>query len=607
MRTLALLLLLGCSPAAQDGPVQRSPDELQEQAERFLEASTARYLELRTDVAEAAWAANTRIVEGDSSLAEAEERAAQALAEWLGSADVLGTARALLERSEDLKPLQVRQLEALLYQAAPSDQRMADIVQQRIKAETAQTQRMYGYTFLLDGEEITPNDIDRGLTTETDLERRRRIWEASKAVGPTLKDGLLSLRELRNHTVRGAGYEDFYAYEVSDYGMTPDGMDALLLRLLGELWPLYRELHTWARYELAGRYGVDEVPDLLPAHWLPNRWGQSWAALVEVEGLDVDAALADKDPEWIVKEAEAFYVSLGFPELPLSFYEKSSLYPVPNDAGYKKNTHASAWHIDLDQDVRSLMSVEPNGTWFATTNHELGHIYYYLAYSQPNVPPLLRRGANRAFHEAVGTQMGMAATQRPQLVHRGLIEAEVEVDETALLLKEALESVVFLPFSAGVMTRFERELYRDELPADRFNARWWELAAHYQGIAPPAPRGEDFADALTKTHINNDPAQYYDYALSTFILFQLHEHISRQILHQSPRSTQYWGSAEVGDFLRSILESGGTRDWRDVLEQATASELSAEPMLRYYEPLMAWLREQNEGRTYTLPETLESP
>ena len=23
-----------------------------------------------------------------------------------------------------------------------------------------------------------------------------------------------------------------------------------------ELWPLYRELHTWMRYELAQRYGV---------------------------------------------------------------------------------------------------------------------------------------------------------------------------------------------------------------------------------------------------------------------------------------------------------------------------------------------------------------
>ena len=32
----------------------------------------------------------------------------------------------------------------------------------------------------------------------------------------------------------------------------------------------------------------------------------------------------------------------GFEALPPSFYTLSSLYPVPDDAPYKKNTHASA-------------------------------------------------------------------------------------------------------------------------------------------------------------------------------------------------------------------------------------------------------------------------
>lgn len=70
---------------------------------------------------------------------------------------------------------------------------------------------------------------------------------------------------------------------------------------------------------------------------------------------------------------------------------------MPPDAAFKKNTHASAWHIDLDHDVRSLMSVEPNAEWYETTHHELGHIYYYQCYTNPAVPPLLCGGANRAY------------------------------------------------------------------------------------------------------------------------------------------------------------------------------------------------------------------
>lgn len=605
MRALVLFLLIGACSSDNASQVPVEPPA-SERAASFLDGANARYVELVTVLQEAEWQANTRIVEGEDSRVRAQEKAAAALARWLGSPEILGGTRALLDEREALTDLQVRQLEALLYLAAPNDIERAELVDARIAAEAAQTQTLYGFAFSLDGTEITPNAIDKGLAEERDLDRRRALWEASKEVGPALRPGLERLRTLRNQTVREAGYRDFYSYEVSDYDMTADEMDAMLHRLLQELWPLYRELHTWARYELAARYGVDEVPELLPAHWLPNRWGQSWSALVEVEGLDLDGTLASKEPEWIVREAEAFYVSLGFPELPASFYEKSSLYPVPVSADYKKNTHASAWHMDLDRDVRSLMSVEADGTWFATTNHELGHIYYYLSYSTPQVPPLLRKGANRAFHEAVGTQMGMAAVQRPQLEHRGLLPADTELDETALLLQEALETVVFLPFSAGVMTRFERELYRDDLPVERWNARWWELAAHYQGIAPPAPRDERFADALTKTHINNDPAQYYDYALSTFLLFQLHEHIASEILEQDPRATRYWGNPQVGEFLRSVLQVGATRDWQVVLRDATGSDLSAEPMVRYYAPLLGWLREQNQGRTHSLPETLEA-
>ena len=66
------------------------------------------------------------------------------------------------------------------------------------------------------------------------------------------------------------------------------------------------------------------------------------------------------------------------------------------------------------------MSVEPNQQWFGTAHHELGHIYYYLSYSRPEVPYLLRAGANRAFHEAVGELASLASEQRPYLRKLGM-------------------------------------------------------------------------------------------------------------------------------------------------------------------------------------------
>jgi peptidyl-dipeptidase A len=382
--------------------------------------------------------------------------------------------------------------------------------------------------------------------------------------------------------------------------MTSDEMLALNRRFLEELWPLYRELHTWARHELAERYGTP-VPELLPAHWLPNRWGQDWSPMVTVEGLDLDAALGDESAEWVVRQGEDFFVSLGFEPLPESFYERSSLYPLPADADYRKNNHASAWHIDLGADVRSLMSVEPNDRWWMTVHHELGHIFYYQAYTRPEVPPLLRRGANRAFHEAIGYQLGLASTQKSFLRARGLIDEDARVDEIQALLEDALDQVVFMPVAAGVMTVFERDLYAG-LPAEEYNARWWQHVERFQGIAAPAPRGEEYCDAATKTHVNDDPAQYYDYALSYVILHQLHAHVAKQILGQDPRDTNYWGREDVGDFLRRLLALGATRDWRAVMVEYAGGEISARAMLDYYAPLLEWLREQNRGRAHTLPE-----
>ncbi len=77
--------------------------------------------------------------------------------------------------------------------------------------------------------------------------------------------------------------------------MTTDEMVKLNEKFIADVWPLYRELHTLARYELAKKYNAP-VPELLPAHWIPNRWAQDWGSLVNVEGLDLDKVVGKESP-----------------------------------------------------------------------------------------------------------------------------------------------------------------------------------------------------------------------------------------------------------------------------------------------------------------------
>lgn len=584
-RTLLALLilltlpLLGCG--AEDDPAE---------VDAFLADYNTLYRDLWRKAEGARWDAGVDIGE---ATAAAQIAAEKEFAERLGSADLIRAARVFLTRP-DLTYVQRKQLEYVLLNAAKFPGTIPETTARLIEEGAAQTERLYGYEYRVDGEPVTSNDITEVLAASGDLQERLAYWEASKAVGPALKDGLVTLRDLRNETAASMGYSSFFALEVGEYGMTSAEMMRLMIELIGGIKPLYQELHCWVKHELAARYG-EPVPRRIPAHWLGNKWAQAWPGLVE--GIDLDGLVADKDPEWMIRQGERFYVSMGFEPLPDSFWARSDLFALPAGSTRIKNTHASAWHIDLDQDVRALMSVAPTFDWLQTTHHELGHIYYYLAYADPDVPFVLRTGANRAMHEGVGSLIELAASQTSYLQAIDLLDDGREIDQIQWLLNQALLGpVTFLPFACGTMTHWEHDFYEAPLSPDEMNARWWEYAGRFQGIEPPSFRGEQWCDPATKTHVNDDAAQYYDYALSSVILHQLHAHISKEILGRDPQTATYWNEPVVGAYLRELMRPGATKDWRQLMKDATGEALSSRALLDYYEPLHVWLKAQNAGR-----------
>ena len=107
------------------------------------------YQDLYTKSAEAEWASNTNIVEGDSTNAVATRKANEAFAAFTGSAENIDQARTFLEQKSHLTDLQVKQLEAILYAGANNPQIIPDVVKARIKAETEQTEKLYGFDYKL--------------------------------------------------------------------------------------------------------------------------------------------------------------------------------------------------------------------------------------------------------------------------------------------------------------------------------------------------------------------------------------------------------------------------------------------------------------------------
>src|SRR6266404_5366978 len=404
----------------------------QERADRFLSLATAGYQALYKVNSEAQWVAVTDVTPEHDAAAETAGKAAAA---FNGNPALINEARDLLTHQGELNELTVRELNQLLLNAAEGPMTNPDLVARRVEAEAKQASILNSFEFKLGGQPIATNQIDEKLNSSTDLAERKAVWEASKESGPALKPNLVTLRELRNGVAKEMKYPDYFSLEVASYGMTADEMLKLQESWMATLRPLYLQLHTWAKYKLAEKFH-QPVPKKIPAHWINNRWSQEWTGLVEA--ANIDKYFEGRKPEWIIKTAEQFYTGLGFSPLPQSFWEKSDLYPVPTDSKRKKNTHASCWHIDLQNDIRSLQSIEPNSRWFFTAHHELGHGYYFMAYTRPEVPPLLRTGANPGYHEGMGELISLASSQVPYLQSRGVLPADFKADPTAFLLNDDL-------------------------------------------------------------------------------------------------------------------------------------------------------------------------
>jgi peptidyl-dipeptidase A len=587
LTTLPLPLVGAPSPS----PAPASQSSTQTRADGFLALMNSGYQALYKVNSEAQWKAMTDVTPEHAAAAEV---AGKAYIAFNGNPAVIREAGELLGERAVLDPLTVRELNQVLLNAAEGPMTNPFLAGRRVELETKQASLLNSFQFKLKGKPITANEIDNLLNSSADLAERKAVWKASKEIGPTLQVSLMALRDLRNGVAGELNYPDYFSLEVASYGMTADEMLKMNEQFMKELRPLYLQLHTWAKYQLAEKYH-QPVPNRIPAHWLNNRWAQNWTGMIEAANLD--PYFKGKTAEWIAKTAEDFYLSLGFQPLPGSFWVKSDLYPVPKDSKRKKNTHAWCFQIDLGHDIRSLQSIEPNSEWFYTAHHELGHGHYFAAYTRPEVPMLLRLGANPGFHEGVGELAALASSQVPYLQAKGILPADFKADKTAFLLNDALaNSIPFIFFASGTMTHWEADIYAHQLDTNDWNDRWWKYVSEFQGVEPPEKRGEEWADYATKTHINDAPAYYYNYAFATVLKFQIHDYIARKILHQPPQSCNYAGNKEVGTWLNNILKKGATEDWRKVLKETTGEDLSTRAMVEYFQPLMAWLEEQNKGR-----------
>ena len=435
-----------------------------------------------------------------------------------------------------------------------------------------------------------------------------RAWEGWHEIGKPMKPMYMRMVEIGNQGSVDLGYEGLSDLWFSKYDMPADDFLDDTDRVWNDVKPLYEALHCHVRAKLNEHYGDEVISKTgpLPVHILGNMWGQSWSNIYDLvyeekpdsKYIDVTKIIDEKSLSEIemVEYAEDFFISMGFKPLPETFWERS-LFVKPRDRSVV--CHASAWNLDpANNDLRIKMCIEKNEEDFITIHHELGHIFYYQAYN--HIPTVFQAGANDGFHEAFGDLLTLSITP-DYLVDIGFISKddaeEAKRDPIALLMKQALDGVVIIPW-ALMLDKWRSGVFNGEIDERNLNSSWWSLREEYQGINSSYPRSENYFDPGAKYHIpGNTP--YTRYYLASIMQYQFHEALCNLIdydgyLHEC----SIYGNKEAGDKIITTMAMGQSLPWQDAFENLTGSrQLSGKSILNYYAPLKKWLDEENKNRT----------
>jgi peptidyl-dipeptidase A len=445
-------------------------------------------------------------------------------------------------------------------------------------------------------------EITKIFAESRDPKKLAEVWAGWRTVSPPMRPLYQRFVELTNEGSRQLGYDNTGELWRAKYDMPPDAFAAEMDRLWLQVKPLYDSLHCYVRAELNQQYGNAVVPLDQPirADLLGNIWAQDWSNIYDLvappkadPGYDLTARIRAKklDSRQMVKTGESFFTSLGFEPLPETFWDRS-LFEKPEDR--EVVCHASAWDVDELSDLRIKMCIEPTAEDFRTIHHELGHNFYQRAYS--HLPYVYRQSANDGFHEALGDTIALSVTPT-YLKQIGLIEKVPDPSsDLGLLMKDALESIAFLPFGL-LIDKWRWDVFSGETTPAQYNQAWWELRTKYQGVRPPLARTETDFDPGAKYHIpGNTP--YSRYFLARILQFQLHRSLCETVGYEGPLNRcSIYGNQEAGEKLKAMMAMGISRPWPEALEAVTGKrQMDATAIIEYFAPLKTWLDQQNKGR-----------
>jgi len=393
------------------------------------------------------------------------------------------------------------------------------------------------YVMKIDGKPVSKSEIMKILETETDVEIRKKAYEANVKAGDLIASDLVELVKMRNDYAKLKGYDNYFDYMVdNDYDINPDELSKLLEGVYSKVNQKCLEFIEKRKNELAQSFDISK-DNLKDYHYglLPE----------ETPEGKVNTCLETK--EQIVEIARKVYNRMGYDIDNMGI--TLDLFPRKN-----KNTHGFAFCIKPGKDARILANLTNNSRSLDTILHELGHCVYDIGID-PNLPFIEQDCSSPVMTEAIAMMMG-------DLVKSEDILSDVVPQQDLKLFMDELkeDDAKFVTRSLEIID-FERQMYKN--PTQDLKLLWQKMKKKYL-YRENAELNNEWA---TIPHYLSHPGYYQNYFRAALLKAQIYSAMQKELGDISK-------NVKTAEFLKEKLFKFGS----SVLEEDVIKHLTGKPL-----------------------------
>lgn len=375
--------------------------------------------------------------------------------------------------------------------------------------------------------------------------------------------------------------------------------------------PIITEIHAFIRHIMVQKYGSDLVSqtEAYPSHLSDIFIGRGFKVtnLSSIElpypnkllnnitqNLSDLGLIQVKDIFVFVDE---YFSSLGFDSFSEQYWMQNSAPKYNADETYLTCFNKVFKFFGLLEDKMAYCP-QIDQTRFFGMFETVAQLHYSKSYKTQ--PFLFQEPLIPNFSDALEKLFSIAASSPRYLERIGLILKEETDYENRInrLYVMALQNVLILPIFY-ILDKYRTDIFENKTEVNN-NCAYWQLVEKYSDAAPPFPRNSLDFDGPSNLLVRVDD-EYSSQIVGIIIQFQLLKILcenSGQYVRGDPKKPldmcDLYGEKEVFERIRTLMKSGCSKTWREILLEITGEiELNPDGLLEYFEPLSEWLKEYN--------------